>query len=154
MTPAQFITELTGSSNLNLSVVVKDTIETKITAKFLGLAFEHNSYVTMKLLITVEPKDVTVNLQGEVVPIDPIVYTKTIRADEKTRIPVIDQNGDPIILEGEPLTIPENVYWKVLAWDNTLPYSFNSLLENTIKVKFNLLPNTNVLQINTTDFNF
>lgn len=154
MTQQQFISELTGSSNLELSVVVKDTAESKITATFLGLTIEQNSYVTMKLQITVESKDVYINTQGQLIPIEPIIYNQMVRADERTQIPVIDQNDNPIILVDGPLTIPENVYWKHLAWLNVLGYPLVNLLENTIKIKFNLLPDTTVLKIDTANFNF
>lgn len=154
MTQEQFISELTGSSNLDLSVIIKDTTESKITASFLGLTIEKNSYVTMKLQITIEAKDVYTNIQGQIIPIEPVVYNQMLRADEHTQIPVIDENDNPIILENGPLTIPENIYWKYLAWLNILEYPLLDLLENTIKVKFNLLPNNTVLKIDTANFNF
>ena len=153
MTQQEFIQQLTGTSNLDLTVTIKDTNETLMTADFEGLTFDQNSYVSMKLKITVQNKDVTVNQHGQIIPSDPIVYTKIIRANEHTQIPVIDSNGNLIRdSNNTPLTIPENVYWKYLAWDNVLPHPFKVLLENTIKIKFNLLPDTTVLQINRADF--
>ena len=149
MTQEQLITDLVGTSTLDLTVTVKDTIESKITAKFIALTFQNNSEVTMKLEVTTENKDVVLNQHGEIVNMPPITITKMIRADNNTQIPVVDQDNNPV-LDSEtnnPITIGEHLYWKYLAWENPLSFPFKVLLENVIKVKFNLIPNNLVLQI-------
>lgn len=147
MTKDQLIDNLMSSRTLDLSVVIQDTPDIKIEARFLGLTFDVNSTVAMKLEITTIAKNVTINNQGTVVPKEPIVQTQIIRADESTQIPVVDTNGDPIIDTdtGLPITIGEGLYWKYLAWENQLPASFKTLLEQVIRIKYNLLPNTTKL---------
>jgi len=154
MTQQELITNLVGNSNLDLEVVIKDTAECKVIAKFIALSFERNSYVTMKLEVTTINKDVSLNTQGTVTDMDPIVITKMIRADENSQIPVVDENGDPFLDdEGVQLTIPENIFWKYLAWEQPLYAGFKTLLENVIKVKFNMVPNNLVLQVNSQSIN-
>lgn len=143
MTQEQLIYDLVGSPALDLVVTIKDTAETKLTARFLALTFESSSQVAMKLEITTVNKDITVSEQGESIDMDPIVFAKVIRADEKTQIPVTTKDGAPVLDEnGIQLTIPENVYWKYLTWERPLDIPLKVLLESVIKIKFNLSPDT------------
>lgn len=155
MNQQQFITKLVGTSTLDLTVVIKDTAESKVTAKFIALTFETNSQVALKLEVTTINKDVTINEQGQSTEMDPITFFKIIRADERTQVPVIDENDNPLLDgEGVQLTVPENVFWKHLAWEQALYAPFKVLLENVIKVKFNLIPNNIVLKVDRALINY
>ena len=152
MTQEQLMTELVGTKTLDLVVTIKDTSESKVTAKFITLTFENSSQVAMKLEITTINKDITINQSGETLDMEPVVFSKIIRADERTQVPVVDENGDPILDdEEEPLTIPENLYWKYLCWEKPLGIPFKAILDNVIKVKFNLISNNVALQVNRAD---
>ena len=133
MNQLELITELVGTSTLDLVVTIKDTTESKVTAKFIALTFETSSQVALKLEVTTINKDVTINEQGQSTEMSPITFSKIIRADERTQVPVIDENDNPLLDgEGVQLTVPENVFWKYLAWEQALYAPFKI---NTCKVK-------------------
>lgn len=153
MTQQELIIALVGTKELDLEVVIKDTEESKVSVEFIALSFEKSSQVAMKLEITTINKDVELTQSGETLAMPPITTTKIIRADERTQIPVVDENNDPLLdNEDNPLTIGEDSYWKYLAWINALQLPVQDLLRNVIMVKFNMIPNELVLQINSADY--
>lgn len=154
MTQKEFIQALTVNDKLDLVVDIKDTVDVNITAKFIALTFDSsNSNVTMKVEVTTTNKGIILN-NGNITEMMPsITTTRLLRADENTQIAVIDEN-DVAILDtaGDPLTIPENIYWKYLAWDNALFAPFKVLIEAAIKIKFNLIPNNTTLKVTKADY--
>lgn len=154
MLQKEFIVALTNNKQLDLVVTVKDTTELLIKAKFLALTFDaSNSNVVMKLEVSTTTKNVVLNNGNDTSPMPPVITSKLLRADENTQIAVIDEN-DNIVLDtnGEPLTIPENIYWKYLAWENPLSIPFKPLIEAAINIKFNTGASYPTLKINRADY--
>lgn len=154
MLQEEFITALVDNKQLDLIVTVKDTTELLIEAKFLALTFDSsNSNVVMKLEVSTTTKNVDLNNGNIVSPMSPVITSKLLRADENTQIAIIDES-DNVVLDtnGDPLTIPENVYWKYLAWTNPLSIPFRPLIEAAINIKFNTGASYPILKINRADY--
>lgn len=154
MTQDEFITALTGTKQLDLVVEVQDTAELNIKVKFLALTFNaSDSNVVMRVEVTTLNKGVILNDGNVTIPMPPVITTKLLRADENTQIAVIDENDDPILdASNNPLTIPENIYWKHLAWTNPLSIPFRPLIEAAINIKFNTGPAYPTLKIIKADY--